>query len=201
MKILSDEEKNAHWNVVLKEGAKGCVVGAAISVGLFAFVKHRHPVRYRSMSGSIKAAMFAMPTISMGAFFADEGSVDFDRHVYQSDYLKQREEEELAQWNKLSTGDKAFSKLNDNKYKVIIGAWAASLYGSWKLVDRDTIMTKSQKAVQARVYAQAITVVLLLGTILMSMHEAELKKDQPAPVPEWKRFLEEQESKKREEAN
>lgn len=192
MKILSDEEKTAHRNAVLIEGAKGCAIGAVAAVGLIQYFKRRNPVRFNQLSFSIKSAMFIMPTVSCGAFFADEGSVQFDRDVYQSDYLKQQEEEKLAKWNKLSAGDKFFTKLNDNKYKIIIGAWAGSLYGSWKIVDRDPIMTNAQKIVQARMYAQAVTVVLLLGTILMSLHEQELKKKQPAPVPEWKRYLEEQ---------
>lgn len=58
-------------------------------------------------------------------------------------------------------------------------------------------MTLAQKAVQARVYAQAITVVLLLGTLLLSMHERELAAKEPAPVPEWKRYLAEQEAAKK----
>lgn len=193
MKIISDEEKNAHWNTVLQEGVKGCVVGAVLSVGIAQYFKRRNPVRFAQLSTSVKSAMYAMPTIGMGAFFADEGSYRFDRQQYQSDYLKQQEEEKLAKWEKLSLADKCFTKVNDSKYKIIFTAWAASLYGSWKYVDRDPIMTATQKAVQARMYAQAFTVVLLLGTILLSMHEAELKKKEPAPVPEWKRYLDEQE--------
>ncbi|CAH2352374.1 respiratory supercomplex factor 2, mitochondrial [[Candida] railenensis] len=197
MKILSNEEKNAHWNTVLEEGIKGCAVGAVLSIGFAQYVKRRNPVRFAQLSTSVKSAMYAMPTIGMGAFFADEGSVRFDREQYQSDYLKKLEEEKLAKWEKLSLADKCFTKVNDNKYKIILSAWAASLYGSWKYVNRDPIMTATQKAVQARMYAQAFTVILLLGTILLSMHEAELKKAEPAPVPEWKRYLDEQEQLKK----
>jgi len=52
-------------------------------------------------------------------------------------------------------------------------------------------MTTAQKLVQARVYAQALTVALLLGTLFLSMREAELKKSEPEPIPEWKKYLEE----------
>lgn len=200
MKILDDEEKNAHWNAVLYEGIKGTIVGVGLAAGLVAYVKKRHPIPYKGFNTSIKTCMWAMPTISMGAFFADEGSVKFDEETHRSEYLQRIEAEKLQRWEKLSPSDKAFHVVNDNKYKLIIGAWGASLWGSWTLVNKDKYMTTAQKAVQARVYAQAITVVLLLGTILLSMREQELAKQNPPPVPEWKRFLDEQESLKKERA-
>lgn len=199
MKILSDEEKNAHWNAVLYEGAKGCAVGAGVAFGLVTYMKKRHAVNYGRMSASVKSALWAMPVITIGAFYADEGSVKFDEEWHRSSYLKQKEAEEMKKWNGLAWSDQLFYKVNNNKYSLIVGAWAASLYGSWKLVNRDKFMSASQKAVQARVYAQAITVVLLLGTILMSLHEQELRKREPEAVPEWKKYLQEQSEKKKEQ--
>lgn len=199
MKILNDQEKNDHWNAVLYEGFKGTVVGMGMAFGLVQLMKRRYPGTYNHMSASIKASMWAMPTITMGAFYADEGSVKFDEETHRSDYLKNLEREKLERWEKLSIADKCFTKVNDNKYKIILGAWGASLWGSWKIVNKDKYMTTAQKAVQARVYAQAITVVLLLGTLLLSMHEQELNKSKPAEVPEWKKYLDEQASLKESE--
>lgn len=197
MKLLDDEERNAHWNAVLYEGAKGLVIGAGVSALLVAGVKRRYPVAYASYNPSVRAAMWAMPTISVSAFFADNGSLKFDEAQYRLEYYKKLDDEKLRRWQSLSTGDKAFTLVNDNKYGIIIGAWGASLWGSWAIVNRDKYMTVAQKAVQARVYAQAITVVLLLGTLLLSMHERTLAEKEPAPVPEWKRYLEEQEMEKK----
>lgn len=191
MKILSEEEKSAHSKAVLYEGLKGCVVGLGVSYGLIYTVKKKMPLRYKQFNASIKAAMWAMPTITLGAFYADEGSVKFDEETYRSDYLKKIEQEKLLTYSKLSTSDKIFHQLNDKKYQIIVSSWAASLYGSWKLVNRDPYMTTAQKLVQARVYAQALTVALLLGTLFLSMREAEYKKNQPEPIPEWKKYLEE----------
>lgn len=192
MKILEDEERNAHWNTVLYEGAKGTVVGAGLAGLLVYGVKRRYPGSFAQLNASVKSAMWAMPTVGMAALFADEGSVRFDEQTHRGSYLDKIEQEKTAAWEKLSTGDKIFTYVNDHKYKLIVGAWAGSLWGSWSLVNRDKIMTKSQKAVQARVYAQAITVILLLGTLLLSMREREIAAGKPAPMPEWKRYLEEQ---------
>ncbi|GEQ66430.1 hypothetical protein JCM33374_g93 [Metschnikowia sp. JCM 33374] len=201
MKILDDEEKQSHWETVLVEGAKGTIIGAGLAALLVGGIKRRYPLPYRNFSTSIKAAMWAMPTVSMAAFFADEGSVKFDEQIYRSEYLNKLEKERLDRWNSLSLGDKIFTKVNDNKYKIVVGAWAASLWGSWEIVNKDKYMTTAQKAVQARVYAQAITVLLLLGTLLLSMHERKLEETLPAPVPEWKRYLDEQESHKHGSSN
>lgn len=192
MKIIDDEEKNAHWNHLLKEGAKGCLVGLGISAFLVAGVKKRYPQLYARMNMSVKAAMWVMPTIMVGAFYTDDGSVQFDEDMYQGEYKAKLRREKGEAWARLSTPDKIFTVVNGNKYKIILGAWAGSMWGSWHLVNRDRYMTTAQKAVQARVFAQAITVALLLGTLLLSMHERKLEASQPPPVPEWKRFLEEQ---------
>ena len=91
--------------------------------------------------------------------------------MHQSEYQEAKYLEEYREWNRLSLSDKCFTVLNDNKYKIIISAWAGSLYGSWVLVNRDKIMDTAQKAVQARMYAQGITIILLLGTLLLAMKE------------------------------
>lgn len=200
MKIITEEEKKAHKQYVLMENIKGCAVGAIAGLGLIQYVKRRYPAKFNTFSTSIKAAMFAMPTIAIGAFFADDGSVKFDHDKYQGDYQIKIQQEKQEFYNNLSQQEKIMHQLNENKYGIIVSAWAASLYGSWRLVDRDAYMSKSQKIVQARVYAQAITVVLLLSTILLSMQEAKIKAKQPPAMPEWKRYLAEQEEIKKHES-
>ena len=88
MKILSKEEKDAHISHIISEGAKGLFYGGALSVGLYQYLKHRHPARFATFNPSIKAAIIAMPTISVAAFFADQGSVEFDRKMHQSGIRK-----------------------------------------------------------------------------------------------------------------
>ncbi|CAH6721035.1 respiratory supercomplex factor 2, mitochondrial [[Candida] jaroonii] len=194
MKIVDQEEKDAHLNHIIGEGAKGLFYGSLISCGLFGYLKYRQPVRFRQFNASIKTALFVMPSISMAAFFADQGGVQFDRSLHTSEYENNKIMEEYRVWNNLSTSDKFFHSLNEHKYKIIIGTWVGSLYGSWVIVNRDKIMTVTQKAVQARMYAQGITIILLLGTILLSMKEAEILKKQPKAVPEWQKILQEKEA-------
>ncbi|ODV80982.1 uncharacterized protein CANTADRAFT_48192 [Suhomyces tanzawaensis NRRL Y-17324] len=188
MKILDKEERQAHISHITTEGFKGLVYGSILSTGLFAYLKKRH-AGFNRFSTSIKTCIIVMPTISLGAFFADQGSWEFDKQMHSSAYTQGKLLEEYREWNNLSMSDKIFTTLNQYKYEVIITSWVGSLYGSWVYVNRDKIMTTSQKAVQARMYAQAITIVLLLGTILLAMKEQEINKSKPAPLPAWKQVL------------
>lgn len=197
MKIITQEEKDAHSSHVLAEGAKGLFYGGLISAGLFAYLKTRHPVRFASFNTSVKTCILVMPTVSVSAFFADNGSVEFDKEMYQSGYENQQLIEQYREWSKMSTADKIFTSLNTHKYKIIFSSWLASMWGSWVFVNRDKVMTGPQKLVQARMYAQAVTIVLLLSTILLAMKEEEMNKDKPKPLPEWKKVLMEREAEEK----
>lgn len=193
MKIISSEEKQAHIAHITAEGAKGLVYGGILSSSIFLLLQKRWPHKIKNWSTSIKASFITIPTIGAAAFWADQGSWEFDKEMHQSEYNQARILEEFREWNRLSQSDKVFTVLNDNKYKIIITAWAASLYGSWVYVNKDKVMTTAQKAVQARMYAQGITIVLLLSTIFLAMKEDQINQSKPKEIPEWRKIIMEKE--------
>lgn len=197
MKIIEDEEKQAHRTHIINEGAKGFVIGSFISAGAFLYLRSRHASAFARYNTSIKTCIFTMPSVTMCAFYADQGSWEFDRKVHASSYSEQKVLAEYREWNRMTLGQKALLAVSNNKYPIILGAWAASMYGSWVYVNRDKIMTTSQKAVQARMYAQAITILLLLSTIILASKEQEINKDKPKPIPEWKAILMQKEENER----
>lgn len=197
MKIIDKEERDAHAAYIATEGLKGLFYGSILSVGLYSYLKMRHPKRFASFNTSIKACIITMPTVSLAAFYADEGSVEFDRQMYSLGYANKQMMEEYRKWKNLPFGEKAISSLSTHKYKIILASWVASMYGLWVFVNRDKVMTAQQKFVQARMYAQAFTIVLLLSTIVLAVKEEELNKKKPAPVPEWKRVLLEREAEEK----
>lgn len=197
MKLVTKEEREAHASYILAEGAKGLFWGALGSVGLYAYLKKRHTARFNQFNTSIKACILTIPTVGVSALWADNGSVEFDRKMYSSGHEESKLVQEYREWNNMAMSDRIISSLNTHKYKIIISAWAGSLWGSWVLVNRDKIMTTAQKAVQARMYAQAISIVLLLCTIVLAMKEEEINKSKPPPIPEWKRVLMEREAEQK----
>ncbi|KAJ8145438.1 hypothetical protein OXX80_004426 [Metschnikowia pulcherrima] len=194
MKIIDREEKEAHASFVMSEGLRGMFYGSVVSVGLFAYLRTRHPARFARFNTSIKACILTMPTISLAAFYADEGSVEFDRLMYSQGHTNKQVLDQYKEWKNMPASDKIVTALGTHKYKIILASWAASMYGSWVFVNRDKVMTAPQKLVQARMYAQAFTIVLLLSTIVLAMKEEEVKKNQPKPLPEWKKVLVEREA-------
>lgn len=202
MKILTSEEIKAHRNHTLLGGLEGCVAGLAISAIGFKFLPKRYPnFKPKTLPWSMKTAMFITPPTLLTAICAEEASNSFEEMRYSSDLLAEESKERLANWQNSTISEKLIDGLSLHKYKIIVGLWAGSLYGSWVYVNRDKIMTTSQKAVQARMYAQFITVLLLLASIGLSTYENSLHPDKKKLAEDlrWKHALQAAEQQEIEE--
>ena len=40
--------------------------------------------------------------------------------------------------------EKIIYRLNEHKYKLVVGAWAGFLFGAWKIINKDLLLTKTQ---------------------------------------------------------
>lgn len=181
MKLITEEEKKAHWNTVSVGGVKGMILGTAFSVALFSFAPSKYP-RLLKMPWSIKTAIFVTPPAFIASVNAELCSSEFDYDMYSSEASQKRILEEHSRWESLTTTEKTVETLNGNKYPIITGLWAASMWGSWVVVNRDPLLTKTQKFVQARMYAQFLTVGLLLASMALSMYEENLEKTKGTKV-------------------
>ncbi|KAM9889209.1 hypothetical protein OXX79_012310, partial [Metschnikowia pulcherrima] len=106
MKIIDREEKEAHASFVMSEGLRGMFYGSVVSVGLFAYLRTRHPARFARFNTSIKACILTMPTISLAAFYADEGSVEFDRLMYSQGHTNKQVLDQYKEWKNMPASDK-----------------------------------------------------------------------------------------------
>ncbi|ODV62857.1 Rcf2p [Ascoidea rubescens DSM 1968] len=199
MKILSEDEKAAHSSATFWAGFKGGLAGAAISALLFTVGAKRWPVLHRLPTAAKTAVVITPPTLLI-SICAEEGSNNFDKIVYSSEHTQQTALKEYLRWQNLSYREKTIELVSSNRYSIIVGAWAASLYGSWALVNRDPIMTKPQKIVQARMYAQFLTVALLLGSIGLTVWEENNMSHTPQAhkiEDSWKDILADEEDRER----
>ncbi|KAH3903571.1 probable Respiratory supercomplex factor 2, mitochondrial [Saccharomycodes ludwigii] len=192
MKILTQEEIEAHRYHTLSGGLQGAIAGLVVSGLIFKLGPRRYPkFNPKNMPWSMKTAIFITPPTLLMSICAEEASNNFDKRMYGGDETHSEAMEEHRRWKNLPIKDKVVEGLNNNKYKIIVGAWAGSLYASWKIIDRDTLMTKAQKAVQARMYAQAISVLLLLASVGLSVYEKKLHPDAVADARKkrWEQAL------------
>jgi Hypoxia induced protein conserved region len=61
----------------------------------------------------------------------------------------------------------------EEKYKIIGASWVASIITAFALVGRNPYLTGPQKLVQARVYAQGLTLAVLIATAAFELQESK----------------------------
>lgn len=128
MKLVSKEEREAHAAFVAAEGAKGLFYGAVVSLGLFSYLKIRHTGRFLTFNTSIKAAVLTMPTIALSAFWAEQGSVEFDRRMYSAGAGERNVLEEYWEWKAKPAYLKMWTTVKNHKYQALFSVWGVSLF-------------------------------------------------------------------------
>jgi hypothetical protein len=102
----------------------------------------------------------------VGIIAADHASRDFEaKNNAERQWYDSREERLRAEELRgLSFTDRAAAFARREKYKIISATWVASMVGSFVLVSRNPGLTGQQKLVQARVYAQGLTLGVLCAS-------------------------------------
>lgn len=84
-----------------------------------------------------------------------------------------------------------------HRYQIVVGSWAAAMAVALGLVRRNRFLTAQQKLVQARVYAQGLTVGVLLASFGLEARDAAGQKGRWETVrvldpedPEHRRLIE-----------
>jgi len=176
MKILTQQEKDANYNATLKGGLLGGALGLGTGVGGVYFASKRFP-GFRGLTIPFRAFI----AVSLGTFssivMADRFSSNYEIHrnkarlalqQHKSDYDRYEAQKPFLQRAKDWAGD--------NRYSIVTASWLASIGISFAIVKRNPYLTASQKIVQARVYAQGLTVAVLLASFAVEARDATLKK-------------------------
>jgi len=188
MKFPSKEELGEYTHAIAIGGLKGAAVGGVVSLGIFGYARRYIPNVQRY--GAFARTFFLMaPPVLIGITAMEGASRKFEANKYG--YIT--EETKNAQATQgLSTKDKVVYYASANKYKFIMAGWAGSLAGSFWLINRDKLMSKSQKIVQARMYAQGLTVLILLATMALSATSPDEQKklENKKSSLEWEKIIE-----------
>ncbi|PGH17672.1 hypothetical protein AJ79_01034 [Helicocarpus griseus UAMH5409] len=172
MKLLTKEEENAHYNEVLKGGALGTITGLIGGAAGVLAASKRFPT-IQNLTLPMKAFLVTSSGTFFGIIAADHSSRNFEMSTHhEHQFLGEREarirNQELAT---MSATDRLWEFVRKEKYKIMTASWAASMIGSWVLVSRNPTLTKGQKIVQARVYAQGLTLAVMCGTAAMEISD------------------------------
>lgn len=132
--------------------------------------------RRYSLIRNLTTPMKAFLISSTGTFSliiaADHGSRSFEASMHgKGQYLESREELKREQaLSQMSLTDRFLDFARRERYKIVGGSWVASMIGSWYYVNRQHLPA-TQKIVQARVYAQGITLAVLVATAAFEISE------------------------------
>lgn len=197
MKILTKEEEDAHYSATVRGGLKGGAYGLGIGTAS-AFLLNRHSRFFRSLTLPFKTFFVTSSATFALIIAADQASRNFESTRHHNTVSFQDETERiLAERRKSMTASQKFMDWGrENRYKIVGGSWVASMAGSLALVYRDPWLTRAQKLVQARVYAQGLTLLVLIASAAFEISDARSGRDRdtvrvPDPSdPTGKRWIE-----------
>nr|VWO95231.1 Acetyl xylan esterase, putative [Ganoderma boninense] len=91
-------------------------------------------------------------------FRKDVGKMELD--------VQQRQQE--ANWDDLTPRQKLSDFVRRHEYGVIVGSWAVAITGALRYALKDPIQSTTQKVVQARVWAQGLTVGIIIAAGILT---------------------------------
>lgn len=142
-------------------GIAGLGVGAA---GVL--LAQRRYATIRNLTMPMKGFLVTSSATFVGIIAADHASRQFDiEHNPEKQWYETREERLRAEELRgLTFTDRALAFARREKYKIVGATWVASMIGSFVLVGRNPYLSGQQKIVQARVYAQGLTLGVLCAS-------------------------------------
>ncbi|KAG8897079.1 Platinum sensitivity protein [Tulasnella sp. 403] len=173
MKLLTQEEAQAHQYVVVKGGAKGFALALATSLSA-SYLLHKRWAYYRSLPPSLKALGVVMVVAPWTVIEAERqsGFFELEQRRKRAGYVDPNLEEEAAEARRklLSPKERALDWAARHRYSIVGGSWALSMAGAFGWIMRDPLQTTAQKVVQARIWAQGLT----LGVLIASADRSQL---------------------------
>lgn len=155
MKFVSKEEQEALSDEIYRGAIVGAVWGFAISVPASIILARKVPF-FRRLGLPLRGFLVTVATAGGSAYNAEESSNRFRARLYrqvpQAPGIQELEEQpfSLKKWAK------------QNEVALVGTGWLSALVIGFIVASRNKYQTWDQKLVQARMYAQMITVAMLL---------------------------------------
>ncbi|CAF9924048.1 hypothetical protein IMSHALPRED_006070 [Imshaugia aleurites] len=169
MKILTKEEEKAHYNETLKGGALGGAAGLALGVGGVFAAGARFPA-FRQLTLPLRAFLITSSSTFGAIVTADRFSRSFEssRHPeegYQDEAARIQAEQEAQK----SSYERFMDWGKEYRYPIVGTSWVLGMGIALGVVGRSPYLSTQQKLVQARVYAQTITIAVLCATAVFEV--------------------------------
>jgi hypothetical protein len=192
MKILTKEEEQAHYNATLKGGITGGTIGLLVvrsnslslplpqnhnsntiqgGAAVFGASKRWHG--FNNLTLPMKTFLITSSATFSAIVAADRGSRNFE---WARDPSRQYRDTTSRDLDAARANESTLSKLKDwgreHRYPIVTASWVASMGIALGLVGRSPYLSRAQKLVQARVYAQGLTLAVLVATAAFEVGDA-----------------------------
>ncbi|KAK9465073.1 hypothetical protein V1512DRAFT_266927 [Lipomyces arxii] len=166
------EGQEGHWPYVLKRSVPAGLATLSVGVGINHYIVRNHA---KVAAKNVSARTFMMLGTFLFGFMTttEVYSLKYERRIMNrinnidDDHVAAKTVPQLPE----TVTDRAVNWLNENRFKAFLTAWIASLGAAGFAVSRDKYMTTAQKVVQARMYAQGFTLLLIVGSAGLTMLE------------------------------
>jgi len=176
MKILTKEEEEAHYNATLKGGIMGGLIGLTVG-GTAVFAAHKRFATFRSLTLPLKTFLVTSSGTFSAIIQADRSSRSFE---FARDPQRQYRDKASVELETIRENESSIQRFKDwgreHRYSIVTVSWVASMALALGIVGRSPYLTGAQKLVQARVYAQGLTVAVLIATAAFEVGDANKGK-------------------------
>ncbi|SAM08692.1 hypothetical protein [Absidia glauca] len=174
-KHLNEQQLGESERIGLTYGGRGALIGLGLGAVATVIAFKKSP-NFRSLSKPLQASMMAAGATSGFLFGADRAVT-----AYENRELGYMDEEMYVDLQRArfdrpvprSAMDKALVYLNDNRWTVIGCTWALSMVAALGYSFSNRYLSTQQKLVQARMYAQAATIGVLMASAGLSIYLGE----------------------------
>lgn len=204
MKIgVSQEEIDGHTNATIRGAAEGVLLSAAVAIP-GSLLLNRRWASFRALPLPLKVMGTVIVIAPCLSIQAERRGLEYDRAHWTGAgkmELDREAAEEEARWNALTTKEKIGDWATRHQYSIILGSWALSMAVAGGIISRDRHQTIPQKIVQVRMWAQGLTIGVLIGAGILthSQRQAALEQRSRSVDHSWQTFLAEQARVKEEE--
>ncbi|KAK9701106.1 Replication factor C, subunit RFC4 [Basidiobolus ranarum] len=167
--MSSDLKLEGYRDSAVKGAAAGGLAGLAIG-GIGLLLSPKFAPKLNTLSVPLKAFWVGSAVIAGAVINGERAYHTFDRHVRAS--IPSKHMAPILHEHVVTQSEPAPSMsefIAEHRYSIIGGTWAIGMSISMLYLSRQKYMTFTQKLVQARMYAQAITIIALTATAGVSM--------------------------------
>ncbi|CAE6342067.1 unnamed protein product [Rhizoctonia solani] len=198
MKLITKQQQEEAAKTTMLGLAKGGALGLALAIPALHFASKRYPA-VRAIPPVQRGWLMLIATLGAGMTNAElsyEAYLKSQWHGRTAEILRKEQEEEEAGIHALSLQGRALHWAKENRFGIIGMSWVTAMAVSGGLVfARNRGVPFSQKIVQVRMYAQGVTIAVLLASAgLSAIHlpdEEALEKSEKARAPgeAWKLMI------------